>query len=346
MQAVVQVIPHIVLILNQQRQVVFANNRALEAFAVPHLNAVLGKRPGELLHCAHADESTHGCGVSEFCRTCGAVHAILSSLQGSEAVRECRISQKSGDALDLRVWATPLSVAGEAYTVFSIKDIGDEKRRAALERIFLHDVLNTAGIVSSYAWMIEQDGAAASQWIGDLNRAAQRLVDEIMGQRQLLAAENGDLQVTFTAVDAGELLEQVKREYFWNSQDRGVRLLVEKTAEPEFVKTDLALLGRVIGNMVKNALEAAERNETITLAYAATAETLVFSVHNAKVMPRHVQLQIFNRSFSTKGEGRGLGTYSIKMLSERYLHGRVWFESRQGAGTTFFGEYPRTWTTP
>ena len=38
-------------------------------------------------------------------------------------------------------------------------------------------------------------------------------------------------------------------------------------------------------------------------------------------MPDEVKAQIFERSFSTKGRGRGIGTYSIKLLTERYLEG-------------------------
>ncbi|MCP4426270.1 MAG: ATP-binding protein, partial [Chloroflexi bacterium] len=57
-------------------------------------------------------------------------------------------------------------------------------------------------------------------------------------------------------------------------------------------------------------------------------------------MPRDVQLQVFQRSFSTKGSGRGLGTYSMKLLSERYLDGRVSFQSSLAEGTIFIGMYP------
>jgi sensor histidine kinase regulating citrate/malate metabolism len=63
-------------------------------------------------------------------------------------------------------------------------------------------------------------------------------------------------------------------------------------------------------------------------------------VHNTTFMPQHVQLQIFNRSFSSKGKGRGLGTYSMKLLSERYLSGTVSFESAKEQGTTFYAQYP------
>jgi Histidine kinase-, DNA gyrase B-, and HSP90-like ATPase len=54
-------------------------------------------------------------------------------------------------------------------------------------------------------------------------------------------------------------------------------------------------------------------------------------------MPEAVQLQMFQRSFSTrKGRGRGIGSYSVKLLIEKYLHGKVWFVSREPEGTTFF----------
>ncbi|MGO9255131.1 MAG: hypothetical protein ACLQU1_02335 [Bryobacteraceae bacterium] len=57
-------------------------------------------------------------------------------------------------------------------------------------------------------------------------------------------------------------------------------------------------------------------------------------------MPAKVRLQVFQRSFSTKGMGRGLGTYSIKFLTERYLQGQVSFGSVEGEGTTFMACYP------
>jgi sensor histidine kinase regulating citrate/malate metabolism len=58
-------------------------------------------------------------------------------------------------------------------------------------------------------------------------------------------------------------------------------------------------------------------------------------------MPSEVQLQVFQRSFSTKGAGRGLGTYSMKLISERYLQGCVSFVSTAPDGTVFSADYPR-----
>jgi sensor histidine kinase regulating citrate/malate metabolism len=63
-------------------------------------------------------------------------------------------------------------------------------------------------------------------------------------------------------------------------------------------------------------------------------------------MKREIQLQIFQRSFSTKGSGRGLGTYSIKLLTEQYLHGKAWFTSNEVEGTTFFASIPIKFLKP
>lgn len=58
-------------------------------------------------------------------------------------------------------------------------------------------------------------------------------------------------------------------------------------------------------------------------------------MQNDRAMSNKVKYQIFQKSFSTKVNGRGLGTFSIKLLTERYLKGSVSFESNDFVGTIF-----------
>jgi hypothetical protein len=95
--------PNFFMVLNRHRQTVFANRTLLDVVG-GNTALVEGLRPGEILGCVHADENQPGCGTTEFCRTCGATRAILSSLNGERSVDECRIIRANGDALDLRVW--------------------------------------------------------------------------------------------------------------------------------------------------------------------------------------------------------------------------------------------------
>jgi signal transduction histidine kinase len=92
--------------------------------------------------------------------------------------------------------------------------------------------------------------------------------------------------------------------------------------------------------MIKNALESSNDGDRVTVGSRFKDNGIEFYIHNNGFMPDEVQLQIFQRSFSTKGAGRGLGTYSMKLLSEKYLRGKILFESSEGNGTTFYARFP------
>jgi signal transduction histidine kinase len=306
-------------------------------------NPPLGQRPGEILDCVHAAGAPGGCGTTEFCRTCGAVHAILSALRGMESLEECRIVQVEGSALDLRVQGTPLEVEGQKFAVFSVEDISHEKRRRALERIFFHDILNTASVLKGFADILQDATPAEIGLVREhFGHYADRLVDEINAQRELAAAETDDLIVHLEPVNALALLRQLATVHGHHPAAKDRQIVVTPDSQSVTFLTDPTLLGRVLGNMLKNALEASAPGDTVTLSCARGGDRVAFSVHNPTYMPRKVQLQVFQRSFSTKGAGRGLGTYSMRLLSEQYLGGRVTFTSSPDDGTTFVAIYPIT----
>jgi signal transduction histidine kinase len=340
MQRFLNAVSDVFLILNEQRQIVFANCALLDLLQTS-AEQTIGQRPGEALDCVHAAEDGDGCGTTEFCQTCGAVKAILSALRGAEAVQECHILQKSGAALDLQVKTTPFRLSEQNYAFFAVMDISHEKRRRALERIFFHDILNTAGNVQGAVELLVKTPADEWEEIRDIMQSlAVKLVEEIQSQRQLLAAENRELAVHSVSIESLQLLAEVMAIYskYETFAKRSVRLAAD--ASPFTLFSDKVLLRRVLSNMLKNALEATPRGGVVTVGCRADGESAEFWVHNPTVMPREVQLQVFQRSFSTKGTDRGLGTYSMKLLSERYLRGSVSFTSTPEEGTIFRVRYP------
>lgn len=341
LQRVFDTVPDIVLILNQERQIIFANKSLLQTLGLADEKQVLGLRPGEALGCVHAIETAGGCGTTEFCKTCGAVKAILSSLGGKEAVEECRIILQNGEALDLQVWATPLQVEAELFSVFAVKDISHEKRRRILERIFFHDLLNAAGGLRGFVDILQEAKPTELETVKEaIAKLSDRLIEDINTQRQLSLAENNELVVDLDPINSIGLLREIIEMYARHDVARNRSLQLDPAAEVISFISDTTLLRRVIGNMVKNALEATTPGRTVTLSCRIAGEEVEFSVHNPVYIPRDVQLQMFQRSFSTKGAGRGLGTYSMKLLSERYLKGWVSFTSSPEQGTVFIGRYP------
>ena len=348
-------IPNMTLILNEQRQIVYGNQafanflgmkageEAAEDGAERRLGGVLGQRPGEAVGCIRAHLTEGGCGTSLFCQTCGALLSILNSQRLQRlSVEECRMTRGaagvSEGSLDLRVWSRPIKVEGEGFTVFSLMDISHEKRRAVLERIFFHDVLNTAGCVKGISDLICQadlSGTELREMSGMISESAGQLVEEILAQQELSAAETGELKPEVKSIESAELLAQVVRQFHLTEFTKSKTLRVAAGAEQFDFASDPVLLRRVLVNLVKNALEAERSNGAVTLNAKRQGGRAVFTVHNLAVMPLEIQRQVFMRSFTTKGAGRGLGTYSVRLITEKYLRRQVAFASTASEGTQF-----------
>jgi signal transduction histidine kinase len=343
LRTIIDAMPEFVMIVSPTRQVLLGN-RALTDFAVSQgCGAMVGMRPGELLSCRHALAAPAGCGTGEACRTCGAVEAILAGLAGNHASYECRILRETPqgmEALDLKVWGTPFRWRGEALALVVAVDISNEKRRKVLERIFFHDILNTAGVISNLTELLVEGIMTLDEAKDDLTETARVLVAEIRGQRELLAAENNELTVKPKPLHSRLFLESIVLIYRNTRLGREREIIIVPGECETAFYSDERLLGRIIGNLIKNALEATPEGGTVTLGCSLQGEEISFWCKNDGMIPKDTQLQIFNRSYSTKDPDRGIGTYSVKLLTERYLKGKVGFTSNVAQGTTFTVTYP------
>jgi len=346
--ALLEAIPGLAVVLNPERQIIAANARVMELLDLASPDALLGQRPGEALQCVNVENNPNGCGTGQPCQLCGAVNAVLDCLENqATAHRECRLRTKfkrEGGAVDVDVQASFIRLGDLELVIAAMRDISSEKRRAVLERAFFHDVLNVASglkaLVELLAWPTEDEEAEA-EYRRELGRLTNQITDELIAQRQLMQAESGRLTPDFQQVEVAEVLESVADLYRHHSVAIGKELLLT-TVPPSSFETDPVLLRRVLGNLTKNALEATLTGGTVELGADDHGTRLIFSVHNESVMPPEVKQQLFQRSFSTKAEtGRGIGTFSARLLTERCLGGVIGFTSSEGLGTTFTVALPR-----
>jgi signal transduction histidine kinase len=339
-------LPMGVAVFNGSRQIVYANDQFRElAPGVQAGKDILGLRLGEALSCLGADLAAGGCGTSELCRSCEATRSLVASLLGQDATAgDCSIRRRDGERLenlDFRVWVWRMLHSGETFHVAILSDIRAEKRLALMERIFYHDILNlVSGMQGVCELMREEEEGTRNAELDLLLFAAERVADLIISQRDFSQAERGEYEIASNKMGTLSLLADIAALMRREPSCRGKTLTVASDSADAFFASDRKLVTRILVNMLKNALEATPVGGAVTTGCTLENGSVRFWVHNPGVVPEEARSQIFRRTFSTKGRGRGLGTYGMKLFAESYLGGEVGFSTDAADGTTFFVRLP------
>lgn len=139
--------------------------------------------------------------------------------------------------------------------------------------------------------------------------------------------------------DLNELLEGVTHlhgaeenlQLNWHPQNGSVMIYADKTH-----------INRLFTNLIQNAMQAVPEDRVPHINITEKVENekvLVVVKDNGNGIPEAMQSKIFTPNFTTKTSGTGLGLAMCKGIVEQ-SHGRIWFETREGQGTSFFVEFP------
>ena len=332
----------LITVLNMNRQIVFVNKTILSMLGLSDIHHVLGHRIGEMLGCRYAF-TINGCGTSNHCKACGMVLSELASVQEKSSIEECSITNDNTQVtFDFRVHSTNINMYGENFILCSLFDIGSEKRRGVMERLFFHDLMNTVNGINGITQVLDKIGAEEHQvYLSYLTLLLNSLGDQINSHRVLTMAEKDEYKTEKHELSSLDFVTEEVDKYSQLAIMEGKEILISEYSENHKFVSDKVLLSRVLGNMIKNALEAEKSGAMIEVGVHKDGDDdLHFRVHNSCVMSENDKLQVFRRSFSTKGSNRGLGTYSMKLLTEKYLNGTISFCSKPDEGTSFVIKIP------
>ncbi len=344
MSGLLQSIGGLLAILDENRQIIAANDSFLKILGVTDPASILGLRPGEAIDCTHAYEESGGCGTSRYCSTCGAAVAIVSSLKENAPVeRLCALTvRKGGEIIDiaLSVRAKPIEIDGVVFLLLFLKDISAEQQRAALERTFFHDINNImVGLLGTSEMLCHEKDH--SKLTDILHKSSLRLKNEIDIQKCLLQSGAGVYRPQWQDVSVTQVVEELKTCFSNHSAAKGKLIQFPDKPPAVIVHVDFSLLLRILSNMLINALEASDAGDTVQLWVDNVSGFVSFHVRNNRCIDPDVARRIFQRNFSTKnGAGRGIGTYSMKLFGEGILRGKISFVTSEEEGTVFTLKLP------
>lgn len=341
--AMLQSVSGLLAVLNEHRQILALNDSFIKTLGINDPEEVLGLRPGEALHCIHADKAPAGCGTTKFCSTCGAAVAIVASLgQDVPTERLCALTvQKGGKDVNvaLSVRSQPVTIGGRRFLLLLVHDVTVEHRRAALERTFFHDINNMLTVlVQSCDVLALRDKSELAEVISG---TANLLHREVAIQQYLSSVDTGQYRPIWCTCNVTKVVVQLRQFFARHPVAEGKMIEYAEPVPDLVLTTDISALLRVVSNMVLNALEATGDGGIVRVWVEHQAGQVAFCVWNQAAIPDEIRRRLFQRNFSTKAKaGRGIGTFSMKLLGEEVLGGRVTFTSSEKKGTVFRFSHP------
>ena len=173
-----------------------------------------------------------------------------------------------------------------------------------------------------------------------------QMVNELL---DLSRIEQAATQLHLDDVAVGPLLTAgaARLRAFAERQGVDIRVVLPEADLP-LVWGDAERLGQLLLNLLHNAVKFSRSGGIVTVSARVEEDVVVMSVADTGVgIPRTDQPRIFERFFKVdrareRGQGgTGLGLAIARHIAEAH-RGRIWFESEDGRGSTFFVAVPVT----
>jgi len=223
-----------------------------------------------------------------------------------------------------------------------------EQLRDNLTHMIVHDMRSPIMTVDGYHEMLQRtDGdkfsARGARYLKEARFEVARLVRLTHEMLAVSKLEAGKMPLNRTDMDLVCLLGEIEAQHQVVREDKTIVFV--PSAESITVSADRDLIGRVLQNLLGNALAFSPAAGRITMSVAGAANGARVEVTDAGPgIPASQQTAIFHK-FGTLAEpgrrpGTGLGLTFCKLAIEAH-GGRIGVRSEPGQGSTFWFELPR-----
>jgi len=189
-----------------------------------------------------------------------------------------------------------------------------------------------------------EDPKAASRFLSRIETEVDALTQMATELLELSRIESGQVPLELKAVPAAALLLSAAERMRAQVERAGLVLRLDTVQDMTEVQADPPRLEQVLVNLIHNAVKFTRPGGEVLLAAQTEAEFVRFSVRDTgEGIPADDLERIFERFYKAdrarSGGGTGLGLSVSRHLVEAH-GGRIWAESTEGQGSTFYFTIP------
>ncbi|NDV25226.1 ATP-binding protein [Desulfovibrio sp. JC010] len=203
-----------------------------------------------------------------------------------------------------------------------------EMIRDEVERINRHDLKSSLNLVIGYPELIlnsdEELTPNQRKYVKRIASAGYRMLDMIQFHLDMFKMEQGIYRLKTMRIDLIDLMTSLEEEMALLLNQSGVKLSIMLDGKEIEGMEELHLTGEgmllrtMFRNLIKNAVEASNEEDTVTIAIKSGPPVSV-TVKNTLAVPEEVRERFFDKYVTLgKEDGTGLGTYSAKLIAETH----------------------------
>ena len=273
-------------------------------------------------------------------------------------VGEIQNKRKNGEVYVAVISISPvLNKEGEVEFFVDIeRDITEEKKIDQSKSEFMslasHQLRTPPSIISWYTETLQSGDLGPinekqADYLKEIYKANRRMIAIINSLLNISRIEMGTFAISIQKIDVKDIIDETIKE-LTSRFNRKIEL--KKNYDPDLgpYNADPNIVQIIIDNLLSNSFKySPPENTKIEITAKIEGDSLLLSVKDNGIgIPAKDQSMVFEKLFRADNaapvnpDGTGLGLYMIKKIIVEGLGGKIWFDSRENAGATFYVSLP------
>jgi two-component system, OmpR family, phosphate regulon sensor histidine kinase PhoR len=241
---------------------------------------------------------------------------------------------------------------GSGDSLLMVQDLTRVRRLETVRRDFIsnlsHELRTPLASLKALTETLQegalQDPRAAPRFLKRIETEVDALTQMATELLELSRIESGQVPLEFKSVPAASLLGSASERMRAQAERAGLSLRLAEPQDGSLVKADPPRLEQVLVNLIHNAVKFSHAGGEVTLSAEREGDFVRFCVKdNGTGIPSEDLERIFERFYKAdrarSSGGTGLGLSISRHLVEAH-GGRIWAESVEGRGSTFYFTLP------